>query len=231
MIEVSLVDDLTYQEKVERSLGIIREAWKNHGSKMVVAHSLGKDSCVVWDLVQIATHGEAKGFIVTTRYKPADTKAFTKKACDMYPNLKVFKNDEPIPEGLYKTDPKKCCELLKVTPVRWAIDRLGATCWVTGLRCTEGHTRTDFDEIEELDKGLVKLNPILIWTEREVWQYLALKSIPVNPMYAQGYRSLGCAPCSEKGKSGDDERQGRWAGTEKCGGECGIHTMPLKEKI
>ncbi len=57
-------------------------------------------------------------------------------------------------------------------------------CWVTGLRCTEGRTRIDFREVEELDEGLVKLNPILIWNEREVWQYLALNKVNVNPHQA-----------------------------------------------
>jgi phosphoadenosine phosphosulfate reductase len=80
--------------------------------------------------------------------------------------------------------------------------------------------------VEELDKGLIKLNPILIWYEREIWQYLALNNVPVNPLYNEGYRSLGCAPCT-KIAQGVDERAGRWIGTSKCGGECGIHTKPL----
>jgi 3'-phosphoadenosine 5'-phosphosulfate sulfotransferase (PAPS reductase)/FAD synthetase len=63
---------------------------------------------------------------------------------------------------------------------------MGVQCWVTGLRCTEGRTRTDFQEVEERDKGLFKLNPILVWHEREVWQYLALYQVPVNPLYAKG---------------------------------------------
>jgi len=95
------------------------------------------------------------------------------------------------------------------------------------LRCTEGRTRTDYKEVEERDKGLIKLNPILIWKEREVWQYLALNGVKVNPLYAEGYRSLGCKPCTHI-SSDEDERAGRWIGTSKCGGECGIHTRPLK---
>ena len=99
-------------------------------------------------------------------------------------------------------------------------------CWVTGLRCTEGRTRREFKEVEYRDEGLVKLNPILIWYEREIWQYLALHKVAVNPLYAKGYRSLGCEPCT-KISLGSDERAGRWIGTSKCGGECGIHTQPL----
>jgi len=108
-----------------------------------------------------------------------------------------------------------------------AVAEMKVSCWVTGLRCTEGRTRTDFKEVEERDKGLIKLNPILIWKEREVWQYLALYEVPVNPLYKEGYRSLGCAPCSHI-TNDDNERAGRWIGTSKCGGECGIHTQTLK---
>jgi phosphoadenosine phosphosulfate reductase len=74
----------------------------------------------------------------------------------------------------------------------------------------------------------MKLNPILLWHEREVWQYLAIHRVPVNSLYAEGYRSLGCAPCTRIAQ-GPDERAGRWLGTSKCGGECGIHTRPLRD--
>jgi phosphoadenosine phosphosulfate reductase len=103
---------------------------------------------------------------------------------------------------------------------------MAVACWVTGLRCTEGRTRTDFREIEQRDPGLYKLNPILLWHEREIWEYLAIHRVPVNPLYGEGYRSLGCAPCTRI-SAGPDERAGRWLGTSKCGGECGIHTRPL----
>ncbi|NQV04627.1 MAG: phosphoadenosine phosphosulfate reductase family protein, partial [Candidatus Omnitrophica bacterium] len=141
-----------------------------------------------------------------------------------------YKNDEKIQDRLYETDPDRCCDILKVEPVKRAVEEMGVTCWVTGLRCTEGRTRTDFKEVEERDKDLVKLNPILIWKEREVWQYLALYEVKVNPLYGEGYRSLGCEPCT-KITNDDNERAGRWIGTSKCGGECGIHTRPLKTNV
>ena len=144
----------------------------------------------------------------------------------VYPALRVFGNDEPIPLDLHWTDPDRCCEFLKVQPTRRAIAEMGVSCWATGLRCTEGRTRTDFQEIERRDEGLIKLNPILVWHEREVWQYLAVHRVPVHPLYAKGYRSLGCEPCTRI-VAGPHERGGRWSGTSKCGGECGIHTRPL----
>jgi phosphoadenosine phosphosulfate reductase len=221
-----LVERLNFKEKVERSKQLIKEAYGRYGDSLVVANSLGKDSVAVWDLAK-KVNPEIRGFIVTTRFKPQETVAFMNNEIKRYPELKVYKNDAVIEPELYKTNPDSCCDILKVEPVKRAVEEMHVRCWVTGLRCTEGRTRTDFKEVEERDKGLVKLNPILIWKEREVWQYLAIYSVPVNPLYAEGYRSLGCAPCT-KITSDDNERAGRWIGTSKCGGECGIHTRPLK---
>lgn len=222
----ALVDGLNFAEKVDRSLGLIREAYQEFGYRLVVANSLGKDSVAVWHLAKRVAP-DIRGFIITTRFKPPETIEFMKEQVARFPELWVFRNDEPIPEELYRTDPDLCCNILKVKPTRLAIEEMGVACWVTGLRCNEGRTRTEFREIEERDQGLIKLNPILLWHEREVWQYLALNQVAVNPLYAKGYRSLGCAPCTRI-TSCPDERAGRWANTSKCGGECGIHTRPLK---
>ncbi|MFH1283830.1 MAG: phosphoadenylyl-sulfate reductase [bacterium] len=224
-----LVEKLNFKQKVERSLGLIKEAHEEYGDHLVVANSLGKDSVVVWDLAK-KVNKNIKGFIVTTRFKPKETVQFMHEEVARYPELKVFKNDQAIPDKLYLTKPDKCCDYLKVIPTRQAIEEMDVECWVTGLRCTEGRTRTDFREVEERDKGLVKLNPILIWNEREVWQYCALYNVKVNPLYKLGYRSLGCAPCT-KITTDDNERAGRWIGTSKCGGECGIHTRLLKKNV
>lgn len=221
-----LVDNLNFAEKVERSLALIDQAWHEYGDGLVVANSLGKDSLVAWDLAKRVAP-QIRGFVVTTRFKPPETKAFMRETVERYPETRVFSNEVEIPDGLHRTDPDRCCELLKVEPTRQAIEQMGVTCWVTGLRCTEGRTRTDYREVEQRDPDLVKLNPVLIWQEREIWQYLALRKVPVNPLYAQGYRSLGCGPCSRI-STGANERAGRWIGTSKCGGECGIHTRPLK---
>ena len=222
----TLVETLNFKQKVERSKELIREAYEKYGDGLVVANSLGKDSVAVWDLAK-RVNPKIRGFVVTTRFKPEETVRFMNDVVTRYPETKVYKNDSSIPAELYKTDPDRCCDILKVEPVKRAIEEMGVTCWVTGLRCTEGRTRTDFQEIEERDRGLIKLNPILIWKEREVWQYLALYGVKVNPLYTEGYRSLGCAPCTRIAND-DNERAGRWIGTSKCGGECGIHTRPLK---
>ena len=221
-----LVNSLNSKQKVDRSLDLIDYYYQKHGDGLVVANSLGKDSVVVWDLAKRVSP-KIRGFVVTTRFKPAATKQFMGELVAKHPETLVFQNDVEIADELYKTDPDQCCDLLKVQPVRQAVEEMGVSCWVTGLRCTEGRTRTDYLEVEERDVDLLKLNPILLWHEREIWQYIALEKVPVNPLYGEGFRSLGCEPCTHI-STGANERDGRWVGTSKCGGECGIHTRPLK---
>ena len=124
---------------------------------------------------------------------------------------------------IYAVDPDECCRLLKVEPTKVAVSNLDA--WITGLRNTEGRTRVDYQEVEEKG-GLIKINPILTFTEADIWKYMATRGIEPHPWYKMNYRSIGCAPCSNPG--GELERDGRWKDTSKCGGECGIHTQRLK---
>src|SRR3989338_2246533 len=108
-----LVDGLNFKEKVDRSLALIEEAYKKNGDGLVVANSLGKDSVAVWDLAKRVSP-KIKGFIVNTRYKPKETKKFMELEVAKSPELRVFENKAEIPEGLYSTDPDKCCDILKV---------------------------------------------------------------------------------------------------------------------
>ena len=159
-----LVDTLNLAQKIERALSLIDDAYRRFGDRMVVANSLGKDSGVVWHLAKRVSP-RIRGFIVTTRYKPPETVQFMREEVARHPELEIFRNDEAQPDRLYASDPDQCCYNLKVRPTRQAIEEMDVECWVTGLRCTEGRTRTDFREIEERDEGLIKLNPILLWHE------------------------------------------------------------------
>jgi len=119
-----LVESLNFAQKVNRSLSLIEEAYKEFGDRMVAANSLGKDSVAVWHLVKRVAP-KARGFVITTRFKPAETVKFMKEQVARYPELKVFNNDDPLPEKeLYKVAPDLCCNLLKVKPVQQAIEEM-----------------------------------------------------------------------------------------------------------
>jgi len=221
----SLAGDLTFKEKVDRSRRLIAAAREDFGDGLVVANSLGTG--VVWHLAK-QVDPDIPGFTVMTPHAFPETERHLARLQARYPELKVYRAEADVPDDLPETDPDRCCRLLKVKPTRRAIRDMGAECLVSGLRCTSGRRRAGLAEIEDRGDGLLRLYPILLWHEHEVWKYAALNKVDVNPLYAEGYRSLGCAPCTRVTAAGERERAGRWIGTSKCGGECGIHTKPLK---
>jgi phosphoadenylyl-sulfate reductase (thioredoxin) len=210
--------------KIEESKRIIREAIEKY-PRTAVACSFGKDSMVVVSLAQ-QVKPDIPVFSVLTPMKPKETFDF-KDHCEqeMDLNLKVYMADQEPIDKLWITNPDKCCQIFKVEPTLQALEDLDA--WITGLRRTEGRTRTDYEPVEPCN-GTMKINPILDWTELDIWRYTAIYGVPVNSAYQKGYRSLGCAPCTKLVKDYETERAGRWVGTSKCGGECGIHTMHKK---
>ncbi|HZO50483.1 MAG TPA: phosphoadenylyl-sulfate reductase [Gaiellaceae bacterium] len=116
-----------------------------------------------------------------------------------------------------------CCNVRKVQPLLRALDGLGA--WVTGLRRDQWASRSDIRkvEIDHDHGGLLKLNPLAEWTEEEVWDYLREHEVPVHPLYAQGYTSIGCAPCTRPVAAGEPVRAGRWWWETDAPKECGMH--------
>ncbi|HZZ83096.1 MAG TPA: phosphoadenylyl-sulfate reductase [Anaeromyxobacteraceae bacterium] len=121
---------------------------------------------------------------------------------------------------LWETEPDRCCEVRKVLPLRAALRGLDA--WVTAIRRDQTPERAGAAPVEPDPKfGLVKVNPLVRWSSADVWAHLARHDVPVNPLHAQGYPSIGCAPCTTPVAAGEDPRAGRWRGREKT--ECGLH--------
>ncbi len=109
-----------------------------------------------------------------------------------------------------------CCAARKVTPMTRYLE--GKAAWVTGLRRSDGPTRVRARAVEwDARHGLVKVNPIVEWTDAEVAAYIAEHDVIVNPLLGRGYDSIGCEPCTVPGRG----REGRWAGSGKT--ECGLH--------
>ncbi|MGH8975897.1 MAG: phosphoadenosine phosphosulfate reductase family protein, partial [Acidimicrobiia bacterium] len=109
-----------------------------------------------------------------------------------------------------------CCADRKVAPMERYLATRAA--WVSGLRRDETPARAGARALEwDAVRGLVKVNPLLTWTDADVERHVARHGLPVNPLRAQGYASIGCAPCTRPGTG----REGRWAGSDKL--ECGLH--------
>jgi phosphoadenosine phosphosulfate reductase len=120
---------------------------------------------------------------------------------------------------------RQCCELRKVEPLGRAL--AGKRAWITGLRSEQSASRAGIG-LEEWDAahGLKKFNPLAAWREDEVWDYIRRHEVPFNPLYDQGYRSIGCAPCTRPVVEGEDARAGRWWWERQAASECGIHISP-----
>jgi phosphoadenosine phosphosulfate reductase len=116
-----------------------------------------------------------------------------------------------------------CCHLRKVEPSRRFLAGLDA--YVTGLRRGQNVTRSDARRLEtdETFAGIWKLNPLVDWSADEVWSYVRRHDVPVNRLHAEGYPSVGCAPCTRAVKPGDDPRSGRWWWENAETRECGLH--------
>ncbi|PFG74585.1 phosphoadenylyl-sulfate reductase [Tepidiforma thermophila] len=120
--------------------------------------------------------------------------------------------------ALWMRDPDLCCELRKVEPNRRALE--GRTAWVSGLRRDQSEGRAAIPIISWAEKfGVVKINPLANWSEKQTWAYILEHKVPYNPLLDRGYASIGCYNCTVPGVQG---RAGRWQGFEKD--ECGLHT-------
>ena len=120
---------------------------------------------------------------------------------------------------------KRCCHIRKVEPLERAL--AGKKAWITGQRREQSATRAEL-KTEEYDAahGIAKLNPLADWTETDVWDYIRERDVPYNALHDQGYRSIGCAPCTRPTIAGEDVRAGRWWWELREARECGLHVGP-----
>lgn len=117
---------------------------------------------------------------------------------------------------------KLCCHVRKIEPLKRALH--GMDVWVTGLRRAQSVTRQDSQLVEwDPSHEMIKVNPLLEWTNDELWDYIAQNNIPVSDLHRQGYPSIGCLPCTRAIQPGEDVRAGRWWWELPKFKECGLH--------
>jgi phosphoadenosine phosphosulfate reductase len=139
---------------------------------------------------------------------------------DVTPVQTVREQDAEFGTDLFARDAALCCARRKVEPLQRALG--GYEVWFTGVRREESPTRTDTPLISWDERnGLIKVNPVAAWSFDELIDYASTHEVPVNPLIANGYPSIGCAPCTKPVAAGEDPRSGRWAGLAKT--ECGLH--------
>lgn len=139
---------------------------------------------------------------------------------DVLPTQTVAEQDAEHGARLHDRNPALCCQLRKVEPLDEQL--AGYEAWVTGVRREDNALRANAQLVEwDARHQMVKINPIAAWSFDDVLSYAENNFVPINPLLADGYPSIGCAPCTRRVAPGEDPRAGRWAGLAKT--ECGIH--------
>lgn len=117
----------------------------------------------------------------------------------------------------------ECCQVRKLEPLQRALSGLAG--WVTGMRREQSITRSEIQplEVDALHNGILKINPLVGWSEKQVWDYATAQRLPVNRLHRQGYPSIGCAPCTRAVQPGESPRAGRWWWEDPQHKECGLH--------
>ncbi|MFM7270848.1 MAG: phosphoadenylyl-sulfate reductase [Actinomycetes bacterium] len=193
-------------------------AWaaETFGDRIALASSF--QDAVMLDLVARTVPSLPVVFL-DTGYHFAETLWYVERLRERYELDIEFVHPEAGPDDLWMQDPDACCRARKVEPLDRALADRDA--WMTGLRRAETELRRHAPIVSlDVNRGIVKVNPIANWTDRDVAGYVRDHDLPVHPLADRGYASIGCWPCTRPA-SGDDPRSGRWADLGKT--ECGLH--------
>ena len=217
---------LTAQEILEYFLN----AYKG---KIALSSSFGAEDQVLTHMI-LTIDKTAKIFTLDTGRLPYETYSVMDNTNLKY-GVKVdvyFPNAQDVEElyknqginGFYESieNRKACCHVRKIRPLQRALK--GLEVWITGLRAAQSVTREAMQLVEyDESNRVIKLNPLLAWSEKEVWDFIKENKVPYNKLHDQGYPSIGCAPCTRAVKEGDDIRSGRWWWENPEHKECGLH--------
>ena len=222
-------------DKSAAALEFLRAAVAEFGTRgeLTFANSFGAEDMVLTDVI-LREKLPIEIFSLDTGRLPAETYTLIGEVEQRYATkLKVFFPDSAAVEQYVRSNGinafydsvdlrKACCGVRKMEPLRRAL--AGKKAWITGLRAAQSVTRTGM-ALREFDEGngLEKLNPLLDWSEAEVWAYIRLHEVPYNALHDQFYPSIGCAPCTRAIAVGEDVRAGRWWWEDPTSKECGLH--------
>lgn len=220
---------------IEETLAFLANEYQN---KVIFSTSFGQEDQVITALIAkndlpitIFTLDTGRLFQETYDVLHKTLKKYKKEIKVYFPEASAVEKllNEKGPNSFYDSveNRKECCFIRKVAPLTKALK--GNAIWITGLRAQQSENRNDLQEFEYDEKfQLVKYNPLLKWTLKEVEDYLEKNNVPQNVLHNQGFVSIGCAPCTRAISPGEDIRAGRWW-WESSHKECGLHS-PLTGK-
>ncbi|MFN8098277.1 MAG: phosphoadenylyl-sulfate reductase [Dermatophilaceae bacterium] len=218
-------DAATLDDKVELARDLLSWSLDRYGDGLTVASSMGDE--VLLHLAGTAAPG-IDVFFLDTGYHFAETLGTRDAYAVMLPlKIRTVTPRESVEQQnvrfgprLHARNPDLCCRLRKVAPLGAALH--GYAAWVSGVRRVDAPTRAGTPLVEwDARRGMLKLNPIVGWSHDDVDAYAQSHGVFLNPLRQLGFASIGCEPCTRPVGDGEDQRAGRWSGSEKV--ECGLH--------
>lgn len=212
---------------------VLAWAFESFGNEVAISSAFGAEGMVLIDMAS-RVRKDFRLFTIDTEFLFPETYSLIDRIEQKY-EIKIERAFSLLsPEeqervhgtALWARDPDQCCNLRKVEPLRRKLSELAA--WITSIRRDQTSFRQGADKIEwDAKFGLVKVNPIVDWSSKQVWRYLHEHGVPYNSLHDQNYPSIGCTHCTRAIRPGEDPRAGRWPGTAKT--ECGLHVIePLQ---
>ena len=215
---------------------VLRWAVERFPRHLLMATAFGAEGCCL--IHMLAEVGRGTTLInLDTGYQFPETLALRDRLRDRYgltvelvqPEQTVADYEAEHGGPLHDLRPDQCCHDRKVLPLRRALDRHAPKAWISAVRRDQTDTRASTARVVQWDPkfNLVKVNPLLNWTKKDLWKFVTAHDVPYNPLHDQGYPSIGCWPCTRAVRPGEDDRAGRWAGKLKK--ECGLHVIEVKD--
>ncbi|MCK4408175.1 MAG: phosphoadenylyl-sulfate reductase [Bacteroidales bacterium] len=205
----------------------------NYPEKIAFATSLGIEDQVIAEMI-VSINKSVKIFTLDTGRLFQETYDLIQKTNSRYKiNIEIYFPDTKQVEEMVKEkginlfyesikNRKFCCHVRKIESLKRVLNKFDV--WITGLRKEQSEIRAN-DKLIEWDKlnGLIKVNPLIKWTEKDVWNYIKEKNIPYNSLHNKGFKSIGCVPCTRAVEYSEDSRSGRWWWENDGHKECGLH--------
>jgi phosphoadenosine phosphosulfate reductase len=227
------IDQLNKQFDGKSPEEILAYFLPKYGVRIALASSLGLEDQVLTDLI-LKTDSTARIFTIDTGRLFPETYSLIDKTNLKY-GIKIevyFPECEPVEQfvranginAFYESIEKRkeCCGVRKIEPLLRALGTLDV--WICGLRQEQSVTRTGVQAVEwDEANNLIKINPLVHWTEQQVWDYIKTNRVPYNVLHDKHFPSIGCQPCTRAVAEGEDVRAGRWWWENPEHKECGLH--------
>jgi len=208
---------------------VLNWSFERFGNRVAISSAFGAEGMVLIDMAS-RLRTNFRLFTIDTEFLFPETYSLMDRIEQkygiaierVYSVLSPEKQEVMEGAALWARDPDRCCNLRKVEPLRRKLSELGA--WITSIRRDQTSARSGARRMEwDARFGLVKINPIVDWTTKQVWRYIHDHDVPYNELHNQDYPSIGCTHCTRAVRPGEDPRAGRWPGFAKT--ECGLHVI------